>query len=840
MRTWTAPFYLTAVLLVIAAGGLVGQEPILIPRGIISGVVVEAESLRPLPQARVVLQPAPAGLVSASETVPTGSLVHSLAVLTDSQGRYQFSRIAPGRYQLHVAAPGYRPATFALRLASHERSELSVGLRVEPIALEAVKIVVPGQEPFPEDREREGASRVTNEQLRQRRYLSSDVRSLTSADVHESVTLGETDLFRALQRLPGVSTRDDYSAEIWTRGAPWHQTAVYFDGVPILNPLHAGGAFSAVTPAALGAAFFHPGVQPAELASGGAAVMDLRSRRGGGEALSAAAELSLVSGRFSMVGSTGGGTGGWMVSARRSYVDLLPQAVTRVLGDSTTHVPYSFADVSARWDVPLGGDRRVEASVLYYSDHVMGSVPELVENTSARWGGGAARVTFAAPFGGGEMRYTLGSSLFAAQAAPADPAAHEPCPCAEAHPTRGPFRAQPTDNAARYLFFGGTWESGEREGTWSAGYRIVSQSTRFHTEGFWPYRGTAWDPLSSDRHFVHTVLWGERDWHPHERVSLVTGMRAEVGERTANTGRVRPAPRITARYQASPDLSLSAGAARSYQYTQAIVPAGAGPDAIALGDLFWTLAGDGVPALRADIATIGLERWMSGNALASATVFWRAATGVAVPDPTPGLVLGRPLFTSADQRARGVELSLRRIAGRVTGSAAYSATESELEAVEFLFDAPSNRRHSLDLTGMARLPASLRIGAAYTAASGVRFTRYDGAVRNCKDEQRWRECEYLVLAREPGERKSPAYQSLDLLADWSGRIGAWKLGAFLQVHNALGRENRAAYRASGSFCSAGRPCDPVFQAHPKSFDPSFDFFLPGLPSVWVFGLRLAF
>ena len=135
----------------------------------------------------------------------------------------------------------------------------------------------------------EPAARVRAERERQDRFLTSDTRGLTRADVQEAVTLGEADLFRALQRVPGVGTRDEYTAELRVRGGSWDQTAVYFDGVPLFNPLHGTGLLSAVTTDAVGAAFLHAGVQPAELRSAGAGVVTAtRAGWGGG-----AGQLSL-------------------------------------------------------------------------------------------------------------------------------------------------------------------------------------------------------------------------------------------------------------------------------------------------------------------------------------------------------------------------------------------------------------------------------------------------------------------------------------------------------------------------------------------------------------------
>ncbi len=119
---------------------------------------------------------------------------------------------------------------------------VSVGLLVLPVRLAPTRVTAP-LEPFARLQSRDesgGAARMDAELFRQRMFPAADARMLTHGDLVDAVTLGETDLFRAMHRLPGVTTRDDYTAAIWTRGAPWSHTRVYFDGMPLFNPVHTG------------------------------------------------------------------------------------------------------------------------------------------------------------------------------------------------------------------------------------------------------------------------------------------------------------------------------------------------------------------------------------------------------------------------------------------------------------------------------------------------------------------------------------------------------------------------------------------------------------------------
>src|SRR3712207_3130893 len=102
--------------------------------------------------------------------------------------------------------------------------------------------------------DREAEMRIGAARLRQRQFLAADVREVTHPDVTEAVTLGESDLFRAFQRLPSVTSRDDYTAELWTRGARGDLTRLYFDGLPLYGAFHTFGLLSGVGTDAIGSA----------------------------------------------------------------------------------------------------------------------------------------------------------------------------------------------------------------------------------------------------------------------------------------------------------------------------------------------------------------------------------------------------------------------------------------------------------------------------------------------------------------------------------------------------------------------------------------------------------
>ena len=789
----------------------------------LAGSVVDATSMRPLQGAVVTLHAAPSGLLRSGDVGYGSGLVQQRSTTTDLSGNYQFTRIGAGDYRIHVQALGYRTTSINVRVSGRDAAQLSIGLHVDPIALQPVEASATSASNGRVTAARfDSELRLDLERARQQQFAASDVRVVTAFDIAESVSLAEPDVFRAFQRLPGVSTRDDFTTELWTRGAPMDQTAIFFDGIPLFNPLHASGAFSAINPDVIGAAFFHPGVQPTEMATAGAGVIDLRTRRGT-TSTQGAAELSIISGKVTLMGGAPDGTSSWVAAARRTHIDVL------------TGEPYNFSDLTVRWDMTLSPAWRIEASGLIEGDRLKGDLANIVTATDARWGNRAGRITVAKRTTRGEVRHTLGWSGFAANS---NPTKELPpfvcCPADAYYPMFGEYRGQFLDNAVQYFTVGTTWESVNESANAHAnsGMRLVVQQASFETQGLWPQRTPA-TPLRSADKVAYLAAWTDRSWRVTPQLDVDAGLRVEAGP-----SGLHGAPRVALRARMTEATSISFAGGRSYQHAQSITPVGLGNNVVAMSNLFWVLNGDSVPLLRSTIGTIGLEHWFTRTLLFSATLYDRSVHGMVVPEPGPRWLMDRPLFTVASNRAHGAEFTVRKLGGNVTTAVSYSFGDSKIRADGVQYPSPWSRRHAFDLTATVSASDNIRLGAAFTAASGAAFTRYDAALRNCRTDDP-HNCTFMLYAREPGAQRSPAYTSLDVMVDWRGSIGRWEWGAYAQLQNALGNRNEAAYQWSKLNCCNDDPM--IIHPDPPSREISADNqFLRGLPMLPMLGLRVAF
>ncbi len=831
---------------VIAAGPLAAQGARLATgapeAGSVSGTVVAAASGTPLSGAVVVLEAAGGStLITPTSTAFYG---RSATVITGGSGAYRFGGLGPGAYRLLVRHLGFRPAAVDVDLAEGAPFRVSVGLIVHPIRLEPMDARALTPDPYGRLRARADERRggdLAAEAWRDQRFLEGDAAVLTHADVVEAVTLGETDILRAVQRLPGVSTRDDFTAALWTRGAPWGQTRVYFDGQPLFNPVHAIGIFAGVNPDAVGAASFHPGVRSPAIGEGAAGVFDLRSRRPTRPGTRGLAELSMVSARTAMEWGSPGGRTGLTLAARRSYVDLATRLAESLGADSGTWIPYTFYDLTGRFDADLGRGTAVEASGLVEQDGVDGPVRDLLRATHGRWGNVVGRVSLLTPLAAWRARHSVGLSRFEGTV---DPALSIPLPSQ----VRDPAFHGTTRNEVSVFTLATEITPGRTQGSpaWSLGVQVAAQRQHYAGQYPRPYPVVVLpDTMVTSERLGVVSAWGERRFALGERAALDVGLRADAHQRVRNAAPVGLAPKVSLRLTPfGSRLTFTAAASRTWQYTQALAPAGpsVGPD-LYLTDV-WLLAGDTVPALRADVGTLGAEAWLGGAWIASVNAYGRVATGMAVPEPGAGtLTAQRPIFVTAENRARGVELAVRRLAGTWTTSASWSYGVSEIEArsamypVWYRYPASADRRHTLDASVMRRFGDALRAGAAFTWAGGAPFSRFLLGQATCDSAQAafCTPADTAALYIEsPNAMRTPAYASLDLLVDWSGSLGAVQVGAYVQVRNVLRRANAVTYTGSVRQCA---PDPPVLVEAGGGICDRFDRGVPLLPLA---GVRVSF
>ena len=92
--------------------------------------------------------------------------------------------------------------------------------------------------------------------------------------------LGENDIMRSLQLLPGIKAESDASSSFQVRGGTAAQNLVLYDNAPVRNVGHLAGLFSTFNDDALGSATLYKGLLPAQFGGASSAVLDITGRTG--------------------------------------------------------------------------------------------------------------------------------------------------------------------------------------------------------------------------------------------------------------------------------------------------------------------------------------------------------------------------------------------------------------------------------------------------------------------------------------------------------------------------------------------------------------------------------
>ena len=310
---------LSAVLLVLPA-------PALAQSAEVSGVVVDARSEQPLARALVALEGA------------------TLAVETDDQGRFRFE-VTPGKFALTVSLVGYALG----RHTGEARPSEPVTLRVllsEGVGPYQERVTVAGG-PASETLGVAGGTTLHGREIQALRGVTLD------------------DPLRAAQSLPSAASTDDFYSEFAVRGSPFRQVGLTVDGIPSRYMVHAvhgvsdGGSIAMINTDAVGSLSLLPGSYAQRTGRHLGAQVDLTLREGARDGFRARAGLSGTSATVLAEGPLRTGRGSWLVSARRSYLDLLLNRI-----EDESNLGFAFTDAEAKVVLDVSPRHQLQALVV--------------------------------------------------------------------------------------------------------------------------------------------------------------------------------------------------------------------------------------------------------------------------------------------------------------------------------------------------------------------------------------------------------------------------------------------------------------------------------------------
>ena len=717
--------------------------------GVLSGFVLDYESRRGLADVRVIL---PAG---------EGPGRTERSAVTGKGGAFEFRGLPAGVYSCLFDRSGYAPRAVE-------------GLRVDPavpVRLDVEMVRLPGPlreevtvtaEAGPSRIERTaGAVSVEGERLRQ-----------TPGSVD--------DVSRVLKATAGISQVNDTSNELIVRGgSPW-ENAFYVDQIPFYDINHfqvqggSGGLIGVINASWVRSLNFFKGGFHAAYGDRMSSVIEMVFREGDRERVQAQVDINTAGFGGGVEGPILGGRGSFLVSAKRSYHDL----VTKIIGYG---VAPRFGDVHFKAVLDLGPRHRLELLDVNADSRLSYDAEEAVAMGFTRALNYKNRQNTAGLcwYAGWSDSYSTVTTLSWSRYRNADELLDSVTDSAA-------FLFDETTDIIGLRHVGGLVLSGRLRA--SLGFEAKAEIYDFNN-----YYGAYVDPYASlippvlargDLTVAKGAVFAGLDWRPAPPLTVSLGARLDVlsHSRTAEVS-----PRLSAAWAVSPRLTLKAAAGI---FRQAV------PTAI-LGI---------TPAVRdnrnpaAAHFLFGVSHDVSKDFRWTLDVYDKQYRRLPVTPEDPefsvfdlcldyGVYRSFTMVTDDGQAAaRGLEITAEKKPGGTwhlfAGASLFRSRFRD--ALGRWRDRLNDSRYVLTMIGGVRIARKWNLGLRWDLAGGVPYTPYDIARSTALNAA------VLDVTRLDSTRY-PDYSSVSLRVDREFRFRTSVLLAYLSVVNLLDRENIARY-----------------------------------------------
>lgn len=160
--------------------------------------------------------------------------------------------------------------------------------------------------------------------------------------------LGETDVLKALQLLPGVQSGGEGSDGIYVRGGGPDQNLILLDGTPVYNASHLFGFFSVFNADAIKYVTLTTGGFPARYGGRLSSVIDIQMKEGNMKKFHCEGTVGIIASKFTVEGPIKKDKASFIISARRTYIDVLAQPFIAAASGGEGTGGYYFYDLNAK------------------------------------------------------------------------------------------------------------------------------------------------------------------------------------------------------------------------------------------------------------------------------------------------------------------------------------------------------------------------------------------------------------------------------------------------------------------------------------------------------------
>lgn len=195
------------------------------------------------------------------------------------------------------------------------------------------------------------------------------------------VFLGELDILKSVQLMPGVQAGNEASAGFYVRGGASDQNLVLYDGVPVYNPFHAAGFLSIFNADVISDATVYKGGFPAQFGGRISSIIDVGVKNGNMEKWKFQGGIGLVTSRVTAEGPIIKDKLSVLCSFRAFYSYSLIRALFPPSSKSALPV-YYFYDLNTKLHYKINEKQSLSMSYYIGGDRIAFSDFDLEDSAS--------------------------------------------------------------------------------------------------------------------------------------------------------------------------------------------------------------------------------------------------------------------------------------------------------------------------------------------------------------------------------------------------------------------------------------------------------------------------
>ncbi len=546
--------------------------------------------------------------------------------------------------------------------------------------------------------------------------------------------LGEKDVLKVLQLMPGVQKGSEGQSGIYVRGGGPDQNLIILDDAIVYNANHLFGFFSTFNGDALKSVELTKGGFPARFGGRLSSVIELNMKDGNKEKLHGEGGIGLISSRLTLEGPIKKNKSSFLISARRTYIDVLSKPFIKAAQkkenpnvDATGG--YYFYDLNAKLNYELSKKDKLYLSGYFGNDSFYADVADASTSyqNGINWGNNTATLRWNHLFS--QKLFSNASLIYSRYRFGIY--------------SKNARTDADTDITSVYQL---NYDSGIRDYTFKYDFDYFpspKHAVKFGLQSIF-HRFTPSATVLKDDNInlfenkvddidvVESGLYAEDVWSPIDKLKLNMGVRL-AHYKTNNKYYLRPEPRIALALKLSNDLAWKASFAQMNQFVHLLSNTGLG-----LPTDLWVPTTDKLAPQNSKQFATGLAKDFDkqGFSVTLEGYYKQMNNIVNYKEGASFLVIDNPEaaekvewennVTAGKGWSYGVEFLIQKKVGRFSGWIGYTWSKTQWQFAELnqgrVFFPKYDRRHDLSIVGIYELSKKITLSAVWVYGTGNALT----------------------------------------------------------------------------------------------------------------------